>query len=61
MTLQQNNRSAGETGNRPQHCSQPRQNQQPMTDERIKQMMMDTLIELNLVPQPQKKKMLSNV
>ena len=61
MTSQQNNRSAGQTGNRPQPFIQQRQNQQPMTEERIKQMVMDTLIELNLVPQPQKKKMLSNV
>ena len=60
MTLPQNNQSAGKPGN-PQSCIQQRQNQLPITDERIKQMIMDTLIELKLVVQPQKKKVLANV
>jgi hypothetical protein len=64
MTTQQNNQPITQTANQPhfpQPCNQQRFNQQPMTDERIKQIIMDALIELNLVPQVQKKKVLANV
>ena len=61
MTTQQNNQTASQTGNPPQPSNQQRQNHQPFTNEHIKQMIMDTLIELNLVSQPQKKKVLSDV
>jgi hypothetical protein len=61
MNTQQNNLPTNQTANLPKPCLQSRQNQQPITDERIKQMIMDTLIELNLVSQPQKKKVLSDV
>jgi hypothetical protein len=37
------------------------QNQQFITDERIKQVIIESLIELNIVPIPQKKKALINV
>jgi hypothetical protein len=62
MTAQQNNQPITKTANRPQPYSQQRfNNQQTMTEERIKQIVTDTLIELNLVPQPQKKKGLADV
>jgi type IV secretory pathway VirB9-like protein len=64
MTTQQNNQPISQTANHPQlpqPCNQQRFNQQPMTDERLKQMIMDTLIELKLVSQPQKKKVLADV
>lgn len=44
-----------------QPYNKPGQNQQFITDERIKQVIIESLIELNLVPIPQKKKALINV
>ncbi len=61
MTTPQNNQPANQNANRPHPCNQQRPNQQPITDERIKQIVMDTLIELNLVSQVQKKKVLADV
>jgi hypothetical protein len=64
MITPQNYQPITQTANHsqfPQPCNQQRFNQQPMTDEKIKQMIMDTLIELNLVTQPQKKKTLTDV
>jgi len=61
MSAHQNNQPITKTANQPQPCSQQRFNQQPMTDERIKQIVMDTLIELSIVPQSPKKKVLSDV
>jgi hypothetical protein len=61
MSTQHNNRFAGQTGNQPQPYNQPRPNQQPLTDEKIKEIVMETLIELNLIPKPEKKKVLSIV
>lgn len=61
MIPQQNNQSDNQTINRPHPCIQQRQNQQPFTDEHIKQIVMETLIELNLVAQPQKNKVLTDV
>jgi hypothetical protein len=54
------NQPINQPTNRPPQFSNP-QHQQAMTDERIKQAILDTLIELNLVPKPQKKKALNNV
>jgi len=51
----------GQTYNRPQPCNQPRQNPPFPIDQKVKEIIMDTLIELNLVPKPPKKKVLSNV
>jgi hypothetical protein len=47
--------------NRSQPYNQPRPNQQPLTDEKIKEIVIETLIELNLVPKPEKKKVLTTV
>jgi hypothetical protein len=61
MSSPDNIQSTPQTVYRPQSCNQQRLNQQPLQDEKIKQMIMDTLIELNLVSQPQKKKVLADV
>jgi hypothetical protein len=46
--------------NKPTHpCSQQTPNQQYLTDEKIKETIIETLIELNLVPKSQKKKVLT--
>jgi hypothetical protein len=55
MSNQQSNPSAMPVGN------QQRQQQQAIVDEHIKQMIMDALIELNIVPRPKRKKVLSDV
>jgi hypothetical protein len=52
----------GQIYNQPQPHNQPWQNQQSVvTDERIKQIIIESLIELNLVPKPQNKRMISSV
>jgi hypothetical protein len=61
MSTQNTNQSIIKNADQRHPCNQQRPNQPPITDERIKQMIMDTLIELNLVPQVQKKKVLSDV
>ncbi len=44
-----------------QACYQPRQNQQVITDQKVKEIVMETLIELDLIPKAQKKKAITNV
>ena len=58
--INQPNQPINPSTNRLPQFSNP-QYQQAVTDERIKQVILDTLIELNLVPKPQKKKALNNV
>jgi hypothetical protein len=64
VTEQQNNQPIVQPLN-PQHdkplCNQRRLNQPTVTDEHIKQIILEFLIELNLVAKPTKKKVLSNV
>jgi hypothetical protein len=55
------NTQTGQFYNQQQRFNQPMQNQQAMTEERIKQIIIESLIELNLVPKPQNKRAISSV
>jgi hypothetical protein len=58
MNPQYPNCQTGQTLNRPQPYNQPR----PMVnDAKIKEIVLETLIELNLVPKPERKKAISTV
>lgn len=59
MNPQNEKCQTGQSCNRPHSCNQQRQNQQSLTEEKIKEIILETLIELNIVPKPQRKKGLS--
>jgi hypothetical protein len=59
MPQESQNPQTQQNPNRPQ-TNQTSQPQQPMSEEKIKEVIMDTLIELNLVPVAQKRKAIAS-